>query len=261
MNGLMNAPGGAAGQRFDRLDALRGAAIVWMAAFHLCFDLNLYGLMPAQNFYRDPFWINQRTCIVSLFLFCAGMAQAVALRAEAGGALALAPLAQRFTARFWRRWAQVAGCALLVSLGSAVMFPKSWIGFGVLHGIAVMLILTRCVASWGVWLWPLGALAIALPRFVRHPFFNDPWAHWVGLVTKKPITEDWVPVLPWLGVMLWGLAAGQWLLAHRREGLAGGVPRLFSPLAALGRWPLSFYMAHQPIFIGAILGGRWLGWW
>jgi len=26
--------------RFDRLDALRGFAVVWMAAFHFAFDLN-----------------------------------------------------------------------------------------------------------------------------------------------------------------------------------------------------------------------------
>ena len=240
-------------ERFDRLDALRGVAIVWMAVFHLCFDLNLYGLMPAQNFYRDPFWLDQRTSIVSLFLFCAGLAQAVALHAEAGG--------PRFGARLWRRWAQVAGCALLVSLGSMLMFPKSWISFGVLHGIAVMLILARLAAPLGPWLWPLGALAIALPKFVQHPFFNQPFAHWTGLVTKKPITEDWVPVLPWLGVMLFGLAAGRWLLVHRRALLAGAVPRAVAPLALLGRWPLSFYMLHQPVFLGAILGGRWLGWW
>ena len=250
--GLVASAGGPPA-RFDRLDALRGVAIVWMAGFHLCFDLNLYGLMPAQNFYRDALWLNQRTCIVSLFLFCAGLAQAVAMQGVVGTGL--------FDARFWRRWAHVAGCAVLVSIGSAFMFPKSWIGFGVLHGIAVMLILARLVAPLGSWLWPLGALAIALPQFVRHPWFNQPFAHWIGLVTKKPITEDWVPVLPWLGVMVFGLAAGQWLLVHRRALLAGVVTRPLALVALLGRWPLSFYMLHQPVFIGAILGGRWLGAW
>jgi uncharacterized membrane protein len=122
----------AAADRFDRLDALRGLAIVWMAAYHFAFDLNHFGLLdPRQDFYRDPLWTVQRTCIVSLFLFCAGLGQAVALQAGQGWP------------RFWRRWAQVAGCAVLVSAGSAVMFPRSWIFFGVLHGIAVMLILVR----------------------------------------------------------------------------------------------------------------------
>jgi uncharacterized membrane protein len=232
-------------QRFDRLDALRGAAIVWMACFHFAFDLNNFGLLlPRQNFYGDPFWTLQRSCIVTLFLFCAGLGQAAALQAV------------QSEKRFWRRWLQIAGCALLVSAGSAVMFPRSWISFGVLHGIAVMLLLTRRAAPLGAWLWPLGAVAMLLPRGVQHPAFDHRGSNWIGLVTMKPVTEDYVPVLPWLGVMLWGLAAGGWLLAHRRGVLAGEVPGLLRPLAALGRWSLSFYMLHQPVLIGLILAWR-----
>jgi len=231
--------------RFDRLDALRGAAIVWMAVFHACFDLgNFHLLQPPQDFYRDPFWTVQRSCIVTLFVFCAGLGQAAAFGAG-----------QRW-AHFWRRWAQIAGCAVLVSIGSALMFPRSWISFGVLHGIALMLIVARVAAPLRGWLWPLGALAIVLPRVVQHPFFDSRWTNWVGLVTMKPVTEDYAPLLPWLGVMLWGLAAGQWLLAHRRALLAGAVPRALQPLALLGRWSLSFYMVHQPVLIGLILGWR-----
>jgi uncharacterized membrane protein len=247
----MNAPPSAAPPaRLDRLDLLRALAMLWMAAFHFAFDLNHFGLLePRQNFYRDPFWTTQRTCIVSLFLFCAGLGQAAALEAL------------QASRRFWKRWAQIAGCALLVSIGSAIMFPKSWIAFGVLHGMAVMLVAARFAAPLGAWLWPLGALAIALPRLVQHPWFDSPFTSWIGLVTRKPITEDWVPVLPWLGVLLWGLAAGRWLLAHRRAVLATPLPAALARLAVLGRWPLSFYMLHQPLLIGGILGGRQLGLW
>ena len=234
--------------RFDRLDALRGLAIVWMAAFHFAFDLNTFGLLqPRQNFYHDPFWTLQRSVIVSLFVFCAGLALASALEAGQGWP------------RFWRRWAQVAGCAVLVSLGSAWMFPGSWISFGVLHGLAVMLILARLAAPLRAWLWPLGVLALLLPELVQHPFFDTRLTNWVGLVTRKPVTEDWVPVLPWLGVMLWGLAAGQWLLARRSALLLGPLPAAAGPLAWLGRWSLSFYMLHQPVLIGSLYALQWLG--
>jgi uncharacterized membrane protein len=228
-------------QRFGRLDALRGAAIVWMALFHFGFDLNHFGLMTRQDFHHDPLWTVQRACIVTLFLFCAGLGQAIALEQGQGWP------------RFWRRWAQVAFCALLVTIGSYQMFPRSYIAFGVLHGIALMLIVTRLTGGWGRWLWPLGALAIALPRLAAHPFFDSPWWSWSGLVTHKPITEDYVPLLPWLGVMWWGLAAGQWLLANRRPWLEGSLPAALQPLAMLGRWSLTFYMLHQPLLIGALM--------
>ena len=231
--------------RFDRLDALRGAAVVWMAAFHFCFDLNHLGFIK-QNFYLDPFWTTQRTCIVSLFLFCAGLGQAVALQQG------------QSWQRFWRRWSQVACCAVLVTAGSILMFPKSFISFGVLHGIALMLIVTRFTGAWGRWLWLAGAVAVLLPSVVQHALFDTRWSNWVGLITRKPVTEDYVPLLPWLGVMWWGMAAGQWLLNQRRGVLAGHVPAVLQPLAVLGRWSLSFYMLHQPLFIGVLMAVSWL---
>ena len=226
-------------QRFDRLDALRALAIVWMAVFHFSFDLNHFGF-TRQNFYADPFWTLQRSSIVTLFLFCAGVGQAIAIEQR------------QSWPRFWRRWAQVAGCALLVSLGSAWMFPRSFISFGVLHAIALLLIVTRLSAGAGRWLWPLGLIALLLPQFVQHPWFDTRWTNWIGLVTRKPVTEDYVPVLPWLGVMWWGLAAGQWVLARRRAWLTAALPGALHPLAVLGRWSLSFYMLHQPVLIGLL---------
>jgi uncharacterized membrane protein len=239
------AAAGAAATRLDRLDALRGVAIVWMAVFHFCYDLQYFRLIAA-DFRRDPFWTVQRTCIVTLFLLCAGAGQALALHQGQGWP------------RFWRRWAQVAGCALLVSAGSWWMFPRSWISFGVLHGIAVMLIAVRLSAPLRAWMWPLGAVLIALPRLFGDPFFDTRLTNWVGLVTRLPVTEDWVPVLPWLGVMLWGAAAAQWLVANRPALVAGAVPRGLQPLATLGRWSLAFYMAHQPVFIGSLAAVVWL---
>ena len=241
-------------QRHDRLDALRGMAVLWMAAYHFCFDLNHLGLIkPRQSFFSDPLWTWQRAAIVTLFVFCAGLSMAVALRQG-----------QRWP-RFWRRWAQVAGCALLVSAGSALIFPESWIGFGVLHGLAVMLVLARLLALHlpaRPWLWTaIAAVALMLPVWVQHRLFDTPWTHWVGLVTRPPITEDWVPVLPWLGVLLLGLAAGHALLNRPQPWLVQPLPRALASLATLGRWSLSFYMLHQPVLLGALLAGRQLAWW
>ncbi|MEO7392871.1 MAG: heparan-alpha-glucosaminide N-acetyltransferase [Ramlibacter sp.] len=240
-------------QRFDAIDTLRGAAIVWMTVFHFCFDLNHFGWLK-QNFYADPFWTGQRTAIVSLFLFCAGLGQAVAV-------------AQGQTwPRFWTRWAQVAGCALLVTAGSWWMYPRTFIYFGVLHGIAAMLVIVRATAhARGRWLWVLGAAALAAKPLaewvhIQWPeidFLNDRAWNWLGLISRKPVTEDYVPLIPWLGVMWWGLAAGQWLLARRREWITPRLPPAGAPLAWLGRWSLSWYMLHQPVLIGLMTAVQW----
>lgn len=239
-------------RRFDRLDALRGLALVWMAVYHFCFDLNHFGLMH-QSFAHDPFWTLQRTAIVSLFLFTAGFGQVLALQAGQGWR------------RFVRRWAQVVGCALLVSLASWLMFPRSWISFGVLHGLAVMLLLVRWALARGglrgAWPWGLGVLLIVaslvsdrvLPAAEGTAWaaaLDSRWLYGLGLITHKPFTEDYVPLLPWLGVVLLGVGAGQrvsqaWLMRP-----VGGPGRV---LVGLGRWSLSFYMLHQPVLMGILM--------
>ena len=243
--------------RYEGVDALRGVAMVWMTIFHFCFDLSHLGFWP-QNFRTDPFWTSQRTVIVSLFLFCAGLGQAIALHQGQGWV------------RFGRRWLQIVGCALLVSAGSFVMFPQSFIHFGVLHGMAVMLLVARCTAGWGRWLWLAGLIALALPPVAHHlltgvwaeaaPWLNGRGLNWLGLVSRKPFTEDYVPVFPWLGVLWWGLAAGQWAMAEGKERhwLQRKLPGALRPLATLGQWSLSYYMVHQPVMIGALTVVAWM---
>lgn len=241
--------------RLDGVDALRGLAMLWMTVYHFCFDLNYFGFYR-QDFYSNPFWTWQRTLIVSLFLFCAGIGQAIAV---AQG--------QRWP-RFWRRWLQVTACALLVSAGSWLLYPQSFIYFGVLHGMALMLIIARLTVHWGGWLWGLGGLAIAIHFVAGHALttevlaplanaFNAPALNWLGLITRKPITEDYVPLLPWLGVMWWGVAGGGWLARRAAGSASWQLPPALQPLATLGRWSLSYYMLHQPVMMGALLA---LGW-
>lgn len=100
--------------RYDLLDAWRGLAMLWMTVFHFCFDLSHFDYWP-QDFRADPFWTVQRTLIVSLFLLCAGLGQAVAWQQGVGWG------------RFFRRWGRIVGCALLVTAGSYAMFPRSFI--------------------------------------------------------------------------------------------------------------------------------------
>jgi len=240
--------------RFDRVDALRGVAMLWMTVFHFCFDLSHWGYGFVE-FRTDPFWTWQRTAIVSMFLFCAGLGQAIAADQGQGWR------------RFGRRWAQIAGCALLVTAGSVAMFPRSFIYFGVLHGMAVMLLVARCSVDCRQWLWPMGGVVLALPWLAQWALsgpllawagiFNAPALNWLGLVSQKPFTEDYVPLLPWLGVMWWGLAAGQWLLVDRRDWLQGRLPAILQPLARLGRWSLSYYMLHQPVLLGVLSAMVW----
>ena len=234
--------------RLDAIDAMRGFALVWMALYHFCFDLNNFGYLRL-DFHNDPVWTLQRTAILSLFLLCAGSGQALAVHNG------------QTWQRFWRRWSWVAVCAVLVSAGSWFMFPRSFIYFGVLHGMAVMLIVARLTAHWRAWSLLPAALVLAAPWLVApwlslSPMadaFNAPALNWLGLITHRPVTEDYVPLLPWMGVVWMGVAAAS---LRARRAMAGAHWQanggLGAALAWLGRRSLLFYMLHQPVLIAAL---------
>jgi len=64
-----------------------------------------------------------------------------------------------------------------------------------------------------------------------------------------------VPIFPWFAAVAAGLALGA-LWQKRGFALAGPAARLNErpprSLVALGRWPLTAYLLHQPILLGAL---------
>ena len=222
--------------RVGALDALRGVAIVAMICYHFSFDLRHFGLTQ-WDFYRDPFWLNARTMILSSFLLIAGVS------------LVLAERGRPKPARFWRHVGTIGACALIVSAASYAMFPASWIWFGVLHAITISLLLARPLARRPVLALVTGIVVIALGSLWSNPFFDNRAWGWIGFMTAKPRTEDYVPLFPWAGVLLVGMACGHALMRtdFRAIGWAATLPRW---LAWLGRHSLAVYMLHQPLLFG-----------
>ncbi|CAK0742879.1 DUF1624 domain-containing protein [Gammaproteobacteria bacterium] len=225
--------------RMPVVDAVRGLAIVLMVGYHFCFDLNLYGL-TAFRFHDTPFWLGLRAVIVSLFLGVMGVS------------LHLASRKGLHLHRYLRRLAVVAVCAGLVTLASIQIFPRSYIYFGVLHFVVVasVLALPFLRLDWGN-LW-LGLILVGLGVTVQLPLFDHPALHWVGMMTYKPFTEDYVPLVPWFGVVLLGLWLGQRFYGHSAAIPPPTLPHLLVLPAAAGRYSLLIYMVHQPVLIGIL---------
>jgi uncharacterized membrane protein len=228
--------------RFQLVDALRGAAIVMMFSFHFSFDLNYFGFIHT-DFYRNPFWLNYRILIVSTFLSVMGMS------------LYLAHYKGLQTHKYLRRLAVLIACAALVSLGSYLAFPNSMIFFGILHFIAVATILGLPFVRLYWTNLILGVAIIVIGSQVHLAFFDQaPW-QWIGMMTHKPITEDYVPLFPWFGIVLLGIFFARW--AYTEQHFAG-FSRWQSDLGVVrglrlgGRHSLLIYMVHQPIFIGLL---------
>lgn len=227
-----------AAPRWPAVDALRGIAIVAMAAYHFCFDLRYFGFLRA-DLEHDWRWIAARSTILSTFLLVAGTSTVLADRAR--------PDAMRWL----RHVGTIAAAAVAVSAGSWLMFPQTWIWFGVLHGIAVSLLVARPFVRRPVPAFVAGLAIIGAGLAFRNAAFDNRTLGWLGFMTAKPPTEDYVPLFPWTGVLLVGIAAGHALVRNGFKPLAP-FARVPAVLRFLGRHSLAVYLLHQPILIGAL---------
>ncbi|NNF96123.1 MAG: DUF1624 domain-containing protein [Halobacteria archaeon] len=228
--------------RYQLIDILRGVAIALMVFYHFCYDLTYFQLVKF-DFYRDPFWLNLRTLIVSLFLGLVGVS--LVLAAEHG-------INRR---RYLKRLGLLLLFALAISINSYFMFPGRTIVFGILHFIAFASVVGLVFVRWSLVSLIAGIGIIGLDLVYQHRFFDQAWLHWLGLMTHKPATEDYVPVIPWFGVVLIGIFIGHQL--QRVPALRfvriwqSNIP-LARGLALAGRHSLLIYVLHQPILIGLL---------
>ncbi len=235
--------------RLALVDALRGFAVAQMIVYHFIYDLAYFGWVDLAMT-RDQPWVAWRTAIVTQFLLLVGVS------------LVLRTSFKPSAGDFWKRWAQIAAAALLVSAGSWLVFGPRFIYFGILHFVAASLLIARPLLPLGAWNIVLGVACITLGLFYANEFFNTPPATVIGFMTFKPRTEDYVPLFPWIGVVLvgGGLAAlwqrRQWRVPAALMPLNERAPRW---LLFLGTWALTVYLVHQPILLGAMTLLRKLG--
>ena len=235
--------------RLQLVDALRGFAVAQMIVYHFIYDLAYFGWINLVMT-RDQPWLAWRTAIVTQFLLLVGVS------------LVLRTSFKPSATDFWKRWAQITAAALLVSLGSWLVFGQRFIYFGILHFVAAALLLARPLLQLKAWNILAGIACIAVGLVYTNDFFNTPPATIVGFMTFKPRTEDYVPLFPWIGVVLVGAGlAALWQSARWR------IPTALAPLnerpprwlMVLGTWALTIYLVHQPLLLAAMSLLRKLG--
>ncbi|WP_416355746.1 heparan-alpha-glucosaminide N-acetyltransferase [Aureimonas phyllosphaerae] len=237
------------GSRVELLDVLRGVALLAMLAYHFTWDLEFFGYLPPGYAQVGGWRIFARSIAIS-FLVLVGLSLFLANRNEV-----------RWPS-FRKRLAQIVAGAAVISLATYAFTPDSFVFFGILHLIAVASVigLPALRVPFAVNL-ALAAVLVALPLVVSTPVTDPRWLAWIGLSEHPPISNDFVPVIPWLAPVLVGITLAQmaerfdvWPRLRRLNGRFGPARHL----GRLGQHSLLFYLVHQPISIGLVAAFAWI---
>jgi uncharacterized membrane protein len=229
-------------RRLPLIDAARGLAVVAMVIYHFSWDLRFFGYIAA-DVETDLGWRSFARTIAGAFLFLVGVSLVLSTRRGID------------TRAFLKRLGIIVAAAAAITIVTWFVFPDTFIFFGILHHIALASVLGLAFLRLPACLVAATALAcFAAPSLLAGPAFDSPWLVWLGLESEFPRTNDFVPLLPWFGVVLAGMAAAR--LSPLYEASRRPLQRLGdhtpSQLLWLGRHSLIIYLLHQPILFGAV---------
>lgn len=229
--------------RIQQIDALRGMALACMIAFHFSWDLEFFGLAN-WGVSEHWAWLLFAKSIAATFLFTVGIS------------LHLAHSKNIRTQAFLRRLAVIAFAAGAITLASWWFDPDGTIWFGILHCIAVSSVIGLAFLRLHPAVTMLTAAAVLTAHyFLTTDALNYPGWLWLGLSREFPPANDYIPLLPWTGFVLAGIAFAQILRARIADArLAAWQPHGIALrwLTAAGRHSLLIYLVHQPLLIGLL---------
>ncbi|WNJ92705.1 heparan-alpha-glucosaminide N-acetyltransferase [Bosea sp. 685] len=241
--------------RFAFIDLARGIALLAMFVFHFTYDLAYFELIDVDT-PVEPGWHWFARSIAASFLTLVGVSLVLATRNGLNRQVYLNRHA------YLKRLAMVAGAAALVTVGTWFAMPDSFIFFGILHQVALASVVALPFLRLPTLVIALAALFVfavpylAAPYLTAHPVLDQSWLLWLGLAQEVPASADFVPVFPWFGWVLTGIALARLTLPRLAQSrLAGWRPHTLPArvVAWGGRNSLLVYLVHQPVFIGALM--------
>ena len=227
--------------RIWEVDVLRGVAIILMILYHLGFDLQ--EMSGIRSFLGLRFDITSHGISIAQYFF-------------AGVFVVLSGISSTLSHDNIRRGLKLLAVAVLVTIVTYVYSPSMAIHFGILHCLAVSILLYGLLFSRSRWLtdavWGAAfvGLGLALPAILRGVSVRFDWLLPIGITSPTYSSYDYFPLLPWFGIFLLGVALGKTVYASGTSLVPLRLPA--NPICWAGRHSLWIYILHQPLLLGIL---------
>ena len=236
-------------ERFFEVDALRGIAIVLMVIYHFFFDLDFFSIHDFDMHSGLLVVIGRSAAI--LFIFLVG----VSLTLSNSRASRSKPKNELFIHNL-KRGAGIFGWGLVITFVTATFLESGTIYFGILHLIGASIIISYPFLNYKRFNLIAGLVLLFAGILMDSAYVNYPWLLWIGLKPHGFYTLDYFPLIPWFGLVLLGIYAGNSLYQdYKRSFRMCDCERnaVVKTLVYLGKKSLLIYLVHQPVIVGLLL--------
>lgn len=220
--------------RFWEIDLVRGIAVILMIGYHLFFDIKYFE--THQNLY----WL--AVPIVSLFIMVSGISLSVSY--SRGGVFS----------KFAKRGVKLLFLGFVITATTFLLLKNGFIVFGVLHffGISSFLIypfLKYLKNSLAILI--TGISIILAGVFISGFTIGNAYFLWLGFVPENFYSFDYVPLIPWFGVLLIGIFLGETFYRNGKRNFKffESKWKISGFIEFIGKNSLIIYFIHQPIIL------------
>ncbi|MBP2634352.1 MAG: hypothetical protein H6Q72_259 [Firmicutes bacterium] len=219
--------------RIMEIDCIRGIAIILMVIFHTVFDLAYFYNWPID--YLQGFWYYQGKAAAILFMLISGISTTLSRSSM-------------------RRGLTVFGAGMLITAATYYYNPTMYIQFGILHLLGFSMFIAPWTTRLPVLLLTSTAIIFLLAgNVVADLTTASPWLLPLGIKPVNFASLDYYPLLPYLGIIFFGIAIGKMLYSSKQSLWPSALTNNFAcGLRYLGRHSLLIYLIHQPILLAIL---------
>lgn len=215
------------GNRIWELDFFRGVALLLMIYFHVIFDMKDIFNYNINYSTGINYFLGKISAL--LFIFISG-------------------ISSHLSKSNTKRGLRLLGIALVITLATHLYSAGLGIKFGILHFLAICMLLAPMFKKMNIYLLLILATAIiAIGNYFSGFTLPQDFLFVFGLISSNFVSSDYYPLLPWMGIFLYGMAAGQALYSKKRSIFSFSIGD--NPISKAGRHTLLYYLIHQPVII------------